>query len=270
MIQKGVPLEYRVLILPACLCLSDAEAVAIEAFCRRGGTVVADYLPGVWDQHGRGRAKGGVLDELFGIQHKPEMTAADVFGGKLWCEVDQDANYSWKTYAEFLTNGSTCVLDASGFNKVVRAMPTNTVRKVGSGAAILMNLSPQWYNAYRTSGFEAARHRDTFLRPIQESGVRRWVEIENAAAKAFGYEITCFRKANRRRVLFLCSNPEIIGSETGGGNAAELKTDTINITLAFASAVKNVRDERRSMALGNGNRFPMQWKRNEALVLSFD
>ncbi len=29
-IQRGVPEEYRVLILPACLCLSDAEARAIR------------------------------------------------------------------------------------------------------------------------------------------------------------------------------------------------------------------------------------------------
>ena len=58
-IQHGVPDEYRVLVLPACLCLSDAEARRIEEFCRRGGTVIADYMPGLWDQHGRGRPDGG-------------------------------------------------------------------------------------------------------------------------------------------------------------------------------------------------------------------
>ncbi len=46
-IQHGVPPEYKVLILPACLCLSDAEARQIRAFCERGGTVIADYLPGL-------------------------------------------------------------------------------------------------------------------------------------------------------------------------------------------------------------------------------
>ena len=95
-IQKGISSEYHTLILPACLCLSDAEAQAIETFCRKGGTVIADYLPGIWDQHGRGRTAGGALDHLFGIHHAPEMRSADVFGGRLWCEVDQDANYGWK------------------------------------------------------------------------------------------------------------------------------------------------------------------------------
>ena len=166
-IQTGIPPEYKVLILPACLCLSDAEASAIEAFCRRGGTVIADYLPGVWDQHGRGRAAGGALDSLFGVRHDPAMTQADVFGGSLWCEVDQDAGFGWKTYPEFLSHADACLKDPSGFNKAVRAMPTANVRRVGAGTAVLLNLSPQWYNAYRVAGLRgrqtprdlpAARH----------------------------------------------------------------------------------------------------------------
>ena len=140
------------LILPACLCLSDAEARRIKDFCRAGGTVIADYMPGLWDQHGKGRPDGGVLDDLFGVKHDPNMRPADVFGGKLWCEVDQDANFSWKTYEEFLTNGNTCIKDASGFNKAVRKMDDGEVNRFGKGTAVLMNLSPQWYNAYRVAG----------------------------------------------------------------------------------------------------------------------
>ena len=270
-IAGGVPAEYHTLILPACLCLSDAEAREITAFCRRGGTVIADYLPGVWDQHGKGRAAGGALDALFGIAHDPAMTSADVFGGKLWCEVNQDENYSWKTYAEFLTNGTTCLKDASGFNKAVRALPTaNVQREIGSGkgTAVLLNLSPQWYNAYRIAGFEAAKKRDTFLRYV--TGAKRWVEIEHAGANEFGYEITYFRRPDGRTILFVCDNLEILGSETGGGNAAGLKTNAIAVTLKFAKPIRNVRDERSGKSLDDGDRFPFVWKRNEALVLSFD
>ncbi len=268
-IQNGVPSDVRVLILPACLCLSDAEARAIEAFCRNGGTVIADYLPGVWDQHGRGRRSGGVLDAMFGVRHDPSMTAADLFGGKLWCEVDQDVNFGWKTYEEFLTNGNTCIKDASGFHKAVRNLPTETVTHFGNGNAVLMNLSPQWYNAYRMSGSEAAGRRHTFLKQIASRSVNRWVEIENAGAREFGYEITYFRKPDGRKVLFVCSNPEIVGTQAGGGNAVDLKADAIPITLKFADPIRNVRDERRGTVLADGNRFPFTWRRNEAVVLSF-
>jgi hypothetical protein len=44
-VEKGIPDRYKVLILPAVLCLSDVEAARIRDFCRNGGTVIADYLP---------------------------------------------------------------------------------------------------------------------------------------------------------------------------------------------------------------------------------
>ena len=269
-IQHGVPDTYRVLILPACLCLSDVEAQEIEAFCRRGGTVIADYLPGVWDQHGRGRKGGGALDRLFGVKHDPAMKAEDVFGTKGWYEVDQDANFGWKTYKEFLTKENTCLKDSTGFHKAVRKMPIPTLREEGRGKAILMNLSPQWYNAYRIEGYESAKHRETFMKPFAEAGLKRWVEIEGVGEAEFGCEITYFRKANGRKVLFVISNPEITGSELGGGNASHLKTGIATVTLKFAKPIRNVRDERQAKALEDGERFKFNWAQNEAIVLSFD
>jgi hypothetical protein len=271
-IQEGVPAAYRVLILPACLCLSDAEAQAIEAFCRAGGAVIADYLPGVWDQHGRGRKAGGALDRLFGVRHDPTTTAKDLFnGGSLWCEVDQDANFGWKTYREMLTNGNACLHEPNGFNRAVRAMPIETVNRVGKGTAVLMNLSPQWYNAYRAAGNEneAAKRRETFLKPLFEAGLRRWVEIVDAGEATFGHEITYFRLPDGRTALFLCANLETSGSELGGGNAIGLQTGRLDVTLRFAKPVRSVRDERKGVDLGDGASFPLTWTHNEALVLSF-
>jgi hypothetical protein len=268
-IQSGVPSDIKTLILPACLCLSDAEAHEIARFCSGGGTVMADYLPGLWDQHGRGRNAGGVLDSLFGVRHDPGMTSADLFGRKLWCEVDQDANYGWKSYQEFLTNGNTCLKDASGFHKAVRNMPTSNSNQHGAGLAVLMNLSPQWYNAYRAAGFEAADRRAVFTQHIRGAHARRWVEIERAGSREFGYEITYFRKRDGRIVLFVCSNPEITGTEVGGGNSVGLRSDSIPITLKFAAPIRNVRDERRGSSLHDGSRFQVMWSRNEAIALSF-
>jgi hypothetical protein len=268
-IQGGVPAEYRVLILPACLCLSDAEARAIRAFCERGGTVIADYLPGLWDQHGKGRAGGGVLDAMFGVRQDAALRKADVFGGKLWVEVDQDANYSWKSYEEFLTKGNTCVLDASGFHKAVRARPVDHVATVGRGRAVLMNLSPQWYNAYRVAGAEAARpHREVFLRHVAEAGVTPRVRIAGGGDKEHGYEITYWSLPGGRTLVFVCLNPETRGTSLGGGNSVGLKTETLPITLRFAHPVHAARDERSGRVLGDGSEFRLEWKQNEAVVLS--
>jgi hypothetical protein len=275
-VQHGVPDQYRLLILPACLCLSDSEARAIRAFCERGGTVIADYLPGLWDQHGHGRAEGGVLDGMFGVKHDPAMHSADVFGGKLWVEVDQDANYSWKTYEDFLTNRNTCVKDASGFNKAVRAMAVDHVQTVGRGRAVLMNLSPQWYNAYRVAGFDAAKKRAVFLRHVAEAGVTPWVRIADAGDREHGYEITYWNlppsTAGKpgRVLVFVCLNPETRGTATGGGNSVGLKTAAVPIKLHFAQEIRNARDEHSGAALGNGREFAVSWKQNEAVVVSME
>ncbi len=270
-IQSGIPSDYRVLILPACLCLSDVEARRIQEFCRNGGTVVADYLPGVWDQHGKGRSGGGVLDEMFDVHHDPSMGSADLFGGTLWCEVNQDANFNWKTYEQFLTNQNTCIKDASGYHKVVQKMPAVHTNHFGKGTAFLMNLSPQWYNAYRAQGAEAAKsHRATFIDPVVAGGPRRWVELSGDAADAVhGYEITYWQKEGRT-ILFVCLNPELSVNSTGGGNAVGLKSGTIPVTLSFTSPVKHVRDERTGKSLFDGASFKVDWARPQAIVVSFE
>jgi hypothetical protein len=269
LIQQGVPAKYRVLVLPATLCLSDAEARRIKEFCNRGGTVVADYLPGVWDQHGKGRADGGALDDMFGVKHGSAMKAGDIFGNHLWCETDQDANYSYKSYDQLLTNNNTSIKDASGFDKAMRSMPVGSVNHYGHGTAALLNLSPQWYNAYRVKGFTAAARRATFMKPIHDAGIRRWVEIQNASEKEFGYEITYWKQGDRT-LLFVVMEPEIHVTSEGGGNALALKTDRLPITLQFAGTVKDVKDERIGKDLGAGKEFALSWKLNEAVVLSFN
>lgn len=269
-IQRGIPSDFRVLILPACLCLSDVEARRIREFCERGGKLIADYLPGVWDQHGRGRRNGGALDDLFGVRHRPDLRAGDVFGDQLWVEVDQDRNFSWRTYEEFLTRENTCQRDRGGFHKAVRELPVGGARQHGRGEAVLMNLSPQWYNAYRMAGGDAARRRDVFTAAVRSKVGPRWVDLVAAGEDIHGYEFTRWQFRNGRNLVFLCLNPEIKGSATGGGNSVGLKTDRLNVHIRFRNPVRNVRDERTGELLGNGPEFQREWAMNEAVVLSFD
>jgi hypothetical protein len=142
------------------------------------------------------------------------------------------------------------------------------VNKFGKGMAVLMNLSPQWYNAYRVAGFAAAAKREVFMKPIHDAGIHRWVEIKNAADKEFGYEVTYWTNGSRT-YLFVVMEPEIAVSSVGGGNAVGLKTATVPITLHFAAPIQDVKDERTGQALAVGDEFKFDWKMNEAVVLSF-
>ena len=267
-IQKGIPAGYKVLVLPAALCLSDAEARQIKDFCKNGGTVIADFMPGLWDQHGKGRAAGGVLDDMFGVKHSAKMTAKDVFGGTLWSETNQDANYGYKAYQQLMTKGNASIKDVSGFDKAVRAMPVAKVNSFGKGKAVLMNLSPQWYNAYRQAGFAESAKREVFMKHVKAAGAAPWVRIQGTGEKEFGYEITYWTKAGRT-ILFLISNAEVRGNSLGGGNAVGLKAEKLPVTLAFTGDLKDVKDERAGKALGDGKEFKFDWTQNEAVVLSF-
>ena len=58
LIEKGaLRRDIRVLILPRLLALSEREAAQIRRFAAGGGTVIADGIPGRFDQHGRRLAK---------------------------------------------------------------------------------------------------------------------------------------------------------------------------------------------------------------------
>jgi len=267
-IQNGIPKAYKVLILSDTLCLSDAEARKIKAFCRAGGTVIADYMPGLWDQHGKGRSNGGALDDMFGVKHDPNMGSADVFqGGSLWSEVNQDVHYGQS--GEKLLSDNKCIQDKSGYNKAARTMEVAKVNSYGSGTAVLLNLSPSWYSVYRGHPFaEATAKRDVFTQYAKKAAGTRWVQLQGAGDKENGYEITYWTKGDRT-ILFLCYKPEITAGSLGGGNSVGLKTDIVPVTVAFKQAVSDVRDERAGKPLGSGKEFKINWKMNEAVVLSF-
>jgi hypothetical protein len=82
--------------------------------------------------------------------------------------------------------------------------------------------------------------------------------------------MTHWKKVDGRNLLFVCSNPEITVSSTGGGNSVGLQSDTVSLTVRFATPVAQVRDERRNKDLGDGDSFTVNWKRNEAVVLSYN
>ncbi|MCF6312145.1 MAG: beta-galactosidase trimerization domain-containing protein [Verrucomicrobiales bacterium] len=260
--------DFKVLILPATYCLSDAEAHRIREFAKRGGTVIADFLPGVFDQHGRGRPQGGALDDLFAVQQSPSLKAKDVFSQRLWVESDQDANFSYSSYRDLLSKHNDNLRHPFGFAKAVRDLPTNQQNEFGEGRGILMNLSPQWYHVLRSQGKQAASTRSLFIQHLSKQGIQPKVKLHSADGTLFYHEITYWKKGGRT-MLFLIMNPEITGSSVGGGNSQNLKSHSIRITLEFHQTVKQVCNERRDKMLGDGKQFTLDWNTNEAIVLSF-
>ena len=108
------------------------------------------------------------------------------------------------------------------------------------------------------------------MRHLAAAGVVPWVRIAGAAEREHGYEITYWSLPTGRSLLFVGLNPELRGTALGGGNSVGLKTNRLPITLRFNREMHDVRDERAHRSLGNGAEFALDWKQNEAVVLSFD
>jgi len=248
-IRDGVPEEYRVLILPAAFALSDVEAERIRAFAARGGLVVADFMCGLFDQHGKGRT-AGALDDLFGVKHDGGEKRGDFFGGKLWVETDQDAGYETPTWAQLLGTGTGKLRD--GYAVAERKLAGPYV----SDRARYLNLSPQRYLVAREAGRAGAEQRAPFLEHL---GVTPAV----TATGDHNLEVTRWRKGDRIYV-FVVQNPSV---DTKGDPVVE--QGRAKVELRFRDPVAGLKDERTGKALGDGDRFALDFDRCEALLLSY-
>ena len=75
-IDAGKLADYRVLVLPDSIALSDAEADAIRKFVERGGLLLTDAETGLMDGHARWQAAGR-LDDVLGVQRLLVRSAPD-------------------------------------------------------------------------------------------------------------------------------------------------------------------------------------------------
>ena len=278
-VLHGVPARYKVLILPAAYALSDVEARHIAGFAAAGGTVIADFACGLFDQHGRGRSRGA-LDDLFGVRHDGSETREDFFGGRLWVETDQEKGFGFRRYRELFDTASPKLwppLPRSGgeggrnrsFAIAERRLPVGSSRRVGKGRAVYLNLSPQRYLMYRQEGTDTEQHRRTFLHHVLAAGAVPWIK---AAPLGKGphpkLETVVWSKGGRTLVLIL-QNAALVTSPNGGSAAEDLVEARIPVRVQLAGPVTGTVDERTGEPLPDGDRFQMELDTTEALFLSF-
>ena len=71
-VTKGELERYALCVLPFTRALSDEEALALQAYHRAGGALMADLLPGRYDEHGTRRERNR-LEEVFGVQAREDL-----------------------------------------------------------------------------------------------------------------------------------------------------------------------------------------------------
>ena len=96
-LERGMPSECRVLILPMTMSLSELEAVELRKFVSGGGVLIGQMAIGVADANCR-MLKGGMLDDVFGIKRQSskivkrsgKIDAVESFEGLRFPEIEAD------------------------------------------------------------------------------------------------------------------------------------------------------------------------------------
>ncbi|MCD6429857.1 MAG: beta-galactosidase trimerization domain-containing protein [Deltaproteobacteria bacterium] len=221
--------RFRVIILPKTVCLSQKEVRALESFVRQGGILVADYLCGVMDEHGRGR-KQGILDSFFGLV-RDEMagylggTGLSEIDGELWEQPYEDRFPAYRG-ASLYKGLPVFERGLSGRRERQNEKEKAPLRsaapglnclienKLGLGRTVYLNLTPllYWSPKHRSGKYgDAWRHE--VGRILQQAGLKPRVEISenNNSVQACMLESLWWRK-DSRHFLGIIKNPIVRGS----------------------------------------------------------
>lgn len=241
----------RVLILPWAMSISKAEAAAIESFVERGGTVIADVMPGIMDGHCRMLEQGG-LDELFGVRTSGYQAVDGP--GEVVCAASTFTEMPRGSTLRDVLAGPRVVADGatSHGRLVVEGVETDGlfVRRHGRGRAVLLN----FLLSNRVDAATWANQSRLVSRILEESGVDAAVTV--AADEPFVpyYEPIRFRQG--RIVEYLAVLRRIYSSD---------REERITIGIEQS---RHVYDVRKQQYVGLTDTFGVEIPRGEAAIFA--
>lgn len=252
----------RVLILPQTFALSSEECQAIKAFVKSGGAVIADYAPGITDQHGTGYTKSP-LDQLFGLNRDKKETRW--FDGKQRYEINGE-RYQ-QPFPERLPR-ENCLLD-SDMPIVERNLSgTRIENRFGTGRTLYLNLSPTGYfdQGLRTTRF-GSHWRRWIGDWITQQGITKPVHIVRDDAQQTGVELLRYRTNDKTEVWAIVANPTRQASVDGPGSGIAVSSQSIPLHIHTSLPVSACHDLRTAQSLGTQFPMPLKLPGSEAIVL---
>ena len=265
--------RYRVLVLARAVCLSDAEAAAIRAFVEAGGTVIADCLTGLLDEHGVGRPAGGALDDLLGIRRDESKGYLD---GRSIAEINgelyQKPLLQRLSYAGALRHEGIVVYErgtqATAGKAAARVDGADVVitNQAGKGRTVYLNLTPV---ACNDLGTRAGAPGDAWRRIVggllAEAGLAPRARVL-AGGKAVPMAETLLWRQGEKVVLCVVKNLPRDAAIDSAGDMAGTFGDPGEVEVVLSRPVTAVRNLRSGEALPDGARLRATWKPWEALV----
>jgi hypothetical protein len=257
--------RFKLIILPRTICLSDLEAKALRDFVMEGGTLVADYLCGLLDGHGKGHAKG-ILDDLFGIIRNE---SAGYMNGKGLTEIDGEeceqpflkrftyynGAYRFQDIVVFERGtkhqAGTKYIEIKNNLGLVNKASVLIKKETGKGQTIYLNLSPleYWDPSKRFSGYGHTL-RKIVSGVINSTGIHPRVTVYERGNAANMIEPLHWKNGNKH-YLGLVKNPteqrelKTVGQEF---EAQGITGQEVEIQLEFKEPIQgliNLRTNKR-------------------------
>ncbi len=139
-----------------------------------------------------------------------------------------------------------------------------TVKEIGNGRAVYLNLSPQRYLQFREEETSDQAIRDIFLKEVYTAGVQPWVNITVNDKRPENIEATYWKKDGRIMVFIFLNSSKYVDPDK------ELRDQTIKINVKLPTNVKKIKNERKDQVIYDGPEFSFDFNPLEAIFFSFD
>jgi hypothetical protein len=178
-IEAGALSQYRVLVLPCSLCLSEATLEQLGRFVEAGGTVVADLGAGAADEHGRPAPRRPSVERLFGVSR--QAVGRKIEPGSLAVS----APSALPLPSGLKLAGKDAITAAAGAAAIHQDQtPALVVHTIGRGKTVYLN-GMLGYNMPSRLLLRAL---------LASAGVSTPVRIISGGSEHMGYECTTFRR----------------------------------------------------------------------------
>lgn len=232
--------QFKLVILPETLALSETEAEALREYVHAGGVLVADGRVGRMAANCR-QAEGGLLDDLFGVRQEGAVTLKTGAALNLACAGDQTWHALGKELAALnALDGSLRLAPSSDADVAARAgrAPAVICRQFGEGLAVYLNADLSHYERDR---YSLTKDRAVAARSLMDL-LADLADIEPAVAvtdrtlgSTAGIEATRFAQRGAELHAFIMNRPWSIsgvGEKLDDDTLAVFETDR-DLELAF-------------------------------------
>lgn len=236
--------KYKALFLPLCSAMSDKEIAQVKKFVANGGILIADMMPGGYDQHGKVRSNNP-LDKVFGIsRNKSSFIKGKV---KLTGKFDVAVKV-FETGIKTTSGKALSSIDYKGSK-----YPMIIANKYGKGTALYFACSlPAAYGNWQVMRYfknnlaKAKNIRALVIDPMTERGIKPRVKIENNKGESLKAAYICVKQSGAARILGVVRD-----YKQAKNIDVKARTWTVKLLRNY-----HVYDLLKGKYLGHGDKFP--------------